>query len=341
MADNVTVSSTATFTVACDEVAVGGTQGTGQVQFVKLVDGTLNGTAPIPGDSTNGLKVNVTLVTTVKPDGTNTMPSLDAAARRGYMQLTDGSNSVGVSTVFADAESNTQTAVLSEAYNMGYNGTTWDRIRTDTTNGLWVNVKNLTAGTNYFGKVRLTDGTNDASISTTGGLFVGGAVAHDGTDSGNPLKVGMKTIAHGTNPTAVAAGDRTDLYANRAGIPFFVGGHPNIVTIETSTTGAATDVAIVTVSAGAKVVVTQAQVVADNANTAFPQVRVGFGTANTPTTTGVVLTHPGVPAGGGISRGDGSGIIGVGADNEDLRYTCGAPTGGSIRILVSYYTIES
>jgi len=263
MADNVAVSSTATYTIATDEVQVGGTQGAAQVQFVKLVDGTLNGTAVIPGDTANGLDVDVTR-----------LPALI-----------------------------TSTAII--------------------------------------GKVKITDGTTDAQVSTTGGLFIGGAVAHDGTDSGNPVKVGMITIAHGTNPTAVAAADRTNLYANRAGIPFFIGGHPNIVSTEYATTLVSTDVAVVTVGAGAKVIVTQAQVVAANANTTFPQVRVGFGTANTPTTTGVILSHPGVPAGGGISRGDGSGIIGIGADNEDLRITNDVPTGGSIRVLVSYYTIES
>jgi len=59
-----------------------------------------------------------------------------------------------------------------------------------------------------------------------------GDVAHDGVDSGNPVKTGAVAIAHGTNPTAVAAADRTNLYANRAGIPFVMGGHPNIITLE-------------------------------------------------------------------------------------------------------------
>lgn len=182
---------------------------------------------------------------------------------------------------------------------------------------------------------------NGTETLMAGVMPSGGDVAHDGVDSGNPVKVGMRAIAHGTNPTAVAAADRTDWLANRAGVPFVMGGHPNIVTLELAATGAQTDVAVVTVSAGTKIVVTQAQFITDNANTAFPQARLGFGTANTPTTTGVVLTHPGLPAGGGISRGDGSGILGVGADNEDLRVTSGAPTGGSLRTLVSYYTIES
>lgn len=173
------------------------------------------------------------------------------------------------------------------------------------------------------------------------GIGVQGGIAHDAVNAGNPLYLGAEAIAHGTNPTAVAAADRTKLYANRAGVLFVMGGHPNVISLEYATTGAQNDVAIVTIATGLKIVVTAIQVVADNANTAFPQVRVGFGATTTPTTTGVVATHPGVPAGGGVVRGVGSGIVAIGADNEDLRITCGAPTGGSLRVLVSYYTIET
>ena len=42
---------------------------------------------------------------------------------------------------------------------------------------------------------------------------------HDAADAGPPVKIGMKAINHGTTPTAVAASDRTDWYANRHGIP--------------------------------------------------------------------------------------------------------------------------
>jgi len=187
--------------------------------------------------------------------------------------------------------------------------------------------------------------TNALSVSNSGTFAVqaAGDIAHDAVDSGNPVKIGAKAIAHGTNPTAVAAGDRTDLYANRAGIPFSIGGHPNIVTIRANYTSAQTDQAIVTVSAGSKIIVTQIQAVCDAANTADVAVRVGFGGTTTPTTTGVVLTHPGIKSGSGsgISRGDGSGILGIGADGEDLRITSEDPTSGSLDIMVSYYTIES
>jgi len=182
---------------------------------------------------------------------------------------------------------------------------------------------------------------DETGASAVDAQAVGGGTPHDSVNSGNPLYAGGEAIAHGANPTAVAAGDRTKFYANRHGIPFHIGGHPNIITLEYLNTGSGTDVAIITAGSGAKIVVTQIQVITDNANTAFPQFRAGFGIANTPTTTGVVLTHPGLPAGGGVSRGDGSGILGMGADGEDLRATHGAPTGGSLRVLVSYYTIES
>jgi hypothetical protein len=198
----------------------------------------------------------------------------------------------------------------------------WDALKIDANGALWVNLATK------------LDSTND-SVSVVGN------VAHDAVDSGNPVKGGGKAIAHGTNPTAVAAADRTDWYFNRAGVPFVIGGHPNIVTLETAYTGAQTDAALVTVSAGTKIVVTQVQALCDNANTVDVGIRVGFGSANTPTTTGVVLTHPGIAPGSGNSRGSGSSIVGVGADGEDLRTTCEVPTGGSIRILVSYYTIES
>lgn len=170
-----------------------------------------------------------------------------------------------------------------------------------------------------------------------------GDVAHDGVDSGNPVKVGAQTVAHGANPAAVAAGDRSNMCSNRHGVLFAIGGHPNIVTIRANYTGAQTDAAIVTVAPGLKIVVTRITVTADNANSVDVAVRIGFGAATTPTTTGVVAAHPGIPSasGGGFTIGDGSGILGVGADGEDLRITSEVPTGGSIDVVASYYTIES
>jgi len=213
-------------------------------------------------------------------------------------------------------------------------------------NALSTNIAQLAGNTLDSGNGTSSTGTLRVAIASdntanTNPWLVGGNIAHDAVDSGNPNKVGGRAIAHGANPTAVAAADRTDWYFNRAGIPFVIGGHPNIVTIEAEYTTVQTNTAIITVSTGTKIVVTQIQATCDNANTVDVGLRVGFGTASTPTTTGVVLTHPGIASGSGVSRGDGNGILGSGADNEDLRVTSEVPTSGALRILVSYYTIES
>lgn len=183
---------------------------------------------------------------------------------------------------------------------------------------------------------------DETGASAVDALAVGGGSPHDAVNSGNPLYLGAEAIAHGTNPTAVAAADRTKLYANRAGVPFVIGGHPNTKTIRLTFTAAQTNVAIVTVAAGLKIVLTGIMVVMDNASTVFPTILIGFATATTPTTTSVVLAHGGLPAGGGINRGDGSGIIGIGADDEDLRITTtGIATGNGVDVVCTYYTIES
>ena len=54
---------------------------------------------------------------------------------------------------------------------------------------------------------------------------------------------------------------------------------------------------------------------------------------------GVIFFHAGITAGGGEGIGTGSGIIGIGATNEDLRITCEDPVTGSISVQVTYYTI--
>lgn len=177
---------------------------------------------------------------------------------------------------------------------------------------------------------------------TTTGQYVGGAIAHDAVDSGNPMKVGARAVALGSNPTLVAAADRTDLFASRHGVLFTMGGHPNSVTLKhPAITTAVTDAAIVSASAGQRIIVTRVSWKLDNASTVFPTVRIGFGAANTPTTTGVLVDDPGCPAGGGGVIGNGAGILGIGGDGDDLRVTTtGNATGNGLSIVVTYY-IES
>lgn len=175
-------------------------------------------------------------------------------------------------------------------------------------------------------------------------LTVGGHVAHDAADSGNPVKVGYRAIEY-TAQSAIASGDRSDALCDRHGIPFVVGGHPDVIAYAHSAiTTAVTDSAMVTVNSGSKIIVTGLAVTLDNASTVFPSVRIGFGTANVPAlgNAGLLLAHGGVPAGGGVNRGDGSGIIGIGADGEDLRITTvGSATSNGLQVMVTYYVVPS
>lgn len=168
---------------------------------------------------------------------------------------------------------------------------------------------------------------------------VTGNIAHDAVDSGNPLKVGAKAIALGS-VTSVAANDRTNLYADRDGVLMVMAGHPNVQTVRANYTAAQTNAAIVSTAAG-RLVVTRCSVMVDKACSVDVGVLIGFGASTTPTTTGVILAHPGLAAGSGLAEGNGSGKIGQGAAGDDIRITSEVPTGGSIDVVVTYYELPS
>jgi hypothetical protein len=170
--------------------------------------------------------------------------------------------------------------------------------------------------------------------------------ADDAAFTAGTSKVAMSgrlAVAIGADPDAADANDAAAPITNRHRVQFVIGGHPNILTLKhTTITTAVTDAAIITISTGSKICVTRLTATLDNASTVFPTVIIGFGTANTPTTTGVLVSHGGVPAGGGFTVGDGSGVIGQGADNEDLRVTTtGNATGNGLQITVSYFLLPT
>jgi hypothetical protein len=59
----------------------------------------------------------------------------------------------------------------------------------------------------YADRVLLVDASGNALVTTTG-VIVGGGVAHDAADTGNPIKIGGKALA--SVGTAVTAGDRVN-----------------------------------------------------------------------------------------------------------------------------------
>jgi hypothetical protein len=169
-----------------------------------------------------------------------------------------------------------------------------------------------------------------------------------GGDERQVIALGSKAVAHGSNPSAVAAGVEADLPVNRHGVPFIIGGHPNIISRShtvTDSDGPQTNTALLSVSTGTKIVVTQISAVCDANNTTNIAVRIGFHTTTVPAAslsgTNGLLIDGIFGAGSGQQKGDGGGIIGIGADAEDLLLTCGDPVSGNVFIQYSYFTIES
>jgi hypothetical protein len=162
-----------------------------------------------------------------------------------------------------------------------------------------------------------------------------GATAHDDADAGNPLKLGHRAVSHGATPASVAANDVSDWYANRAGVPFIIGGHPNVETLTRKDTGAQTDAVLKTVNANERFVITAVAVLCDNANSVDVQALVEIDdTADIR-----VVEHPGIPPGGGFTHGNGGGILAIGIVAGDVLWTCSVPTGGSVVVSVSGYLI--
>ncbi len=159
MADNVQITSGSGTDVATDQVT-----GTGEhVQLFKLAIASDGSRVLVPADATNGLLVDVSRIQGSLPAGSNTL---------GFVGITDGTNSLVVDSAHNDGESTTENHIDTASKLMGFNGTSWDRLRSSITNGLQVDVTRivdaLPAGTNMIGKVDLSDGVNEAVIDVSG-----------------------------------------------------------------------------------------------------------------------------------------------------------------------------
>jgi hypothetical protein len=123
----------------------------------------------------------------------------------------------------------------------------------------------------------------------------GGGVAHDGVDSGNPVKVGGRAVAGLSGATLVAAADRSDLVTDTAG-SLLIRKTPleDIVTgVLTNTDGASTSV-IAAQGAGVKTYITDVTIANSSATNVTVDLRDG-------TAGSVKWTFP-VPANGGVTH---------------------------------------
>lgn len=85
----------------------------------------------------------------------------------------------------------------------------------------------LPAGTNAIGKLASNTGVTIGAVEiassqtlgtvTTLTTLTGGGIAHDGADSGNPIKVGAKAITSLATTTLVSSADRTDVQSDLDG----------------------------------------------------------------------------------------------------------------------------
>ncbi len=205
MADNITVDNgaLADYTVADDEVQVAGTQPLAHVQFMKLVDGTLNGTDPISGTAANGLDVDVTRVqgsvavtgpltdaqlrAVAVPISAAALP-LPAGAATAALQLADGhnvtvDNAAGVAAVNIQDGGNVITV----------DGTVsvTEPVTVDATD---LDIRNLA---HTQDSVRIGDGTDLALVSAAGALLV------DASATTQPVSnAGLTELAGAINASA-------------------------------------------------------------------------------------------------------------------------------------------
>lgn len=310
MADNVTLNTgSGTQKAATDEVTYSGDT-TANVQLVRPVlttgsEGSRT-VVDLTGDNTNGLDVDVTRVPT-DPFGANA----DAASATGSISAklrfiaATGIPVTGTVTVGSHAVTNAGTFATQ------------------------VDGSALTA-------LQLID---DPVIQDDTGFTLG---------TGKVMVAGGAVVAHGSNPDAADAADAGAFLMNRHRVQFTIGGHPNIITNSIRLTGSGTDAAVIagTIGTGTKVVVTRLTVTVSNACTVNVGCKVGFSATtlaadSTTSAAGILVDSDGFPPGGGVNIGDGSGIIGIGGDGEEIRVTNDAPTGGAIHITASYFTIES
>lgn len=110
-------------------------------------------------------------------------------------------------------------------------------------------------------------------------------------------------------------------------------------------TTAQTDRSLETVGGTNRMALVYAAVTCANSNTGDVSVRIGFGTTTLPATTetgteGMFFEHGGVAPGGGALAANGGELIAVGEYGIPPRLTCSAPTGGSLRLVMSWRLLD-
>lgn len=265
MADGVQITAGSGTTILTDDTGAGG-----HAQVVKLGISTDGSATLIPADATNGISTKVT---------------------NSSLPIGDGTNVIAIDTTPGDGEANNVNCLHVEGRNYLYNGTTWDRVRGDTTNGLDVDVTRVSGNVtvvqstasnlnaNVSGTVTANAGTGSFTVAqaTASNLNaqVVGTIAHGSADSGNPQKVG--TRARSTVITSVSSDQRTDAIGTIQG---YVVTYPyalpqSSLTGTASATGTSDTAVIAAQGAGITINVTTITVYNDSTTNTFVNIKDG------------------------------------------------------------------
>lgn len=219
MSDNITVTPGSGQTVLADEVTEG-TLGTGIAQYVKVMDGTINGTNKLTISSSGEALVKGTV--TVNALTTASKIQIEAPSALSISALTTASK---IQTEFASAQAVTLTTaskVQAEfAAAQAVTLTTGSIVQVEPKAGATFTLAALTTSS----KINVESNSSFAiSALTTASKIVAesvGNIASGSADSGNPLKIGGK--ANTAIPTTVANGSRIDAMFDDCGRQVTIG----------------------------------------------------------------------------------------------------------------------
>jgi hypothetical protein len=169
----------------------------------------------IEDGSTRGRYATVTASNALKVDGSGVTQPISASSLplpTGASTLAEQQTQTTSLQLIDDGIATVASAITTKGMAaVGTDGTNARILKTDTSGELQVDIVGaLPAGTNAIGKLAANSGVDIGDVDVTSAVITGGAVAHDGIDSGNPIKVGARAAATLSDDTMVANADRTD-----------------------------------------------------------------------------------------------------------------------------------
>ncbi len=278
-----------TFTVGADTVAA---------QIVKI-GVSADGDVPVQVSSTNPLPITGTVTAqdgggSLTVDGAVTVTNPTASNLKA--EVTNAGTFATQATLAAETTKVIGTVNVSAGQSIGVTSGTAANCKVEATVAAGQSI-GVTSGTASNCKVEATIAASQtlSTVTTVGTVttLTGGGVAHDGADSGNPIKIGTKCES---TPSAqvVADGDRSDVLSDMDGAVFVRSGctiGDCLVESISNTNGNATAFSVFTTGAGIRNVITD--IVAYNSSATAGYVIITDGSGGT-----TLMTVP-LPAGGG------------------------------------------